>query len=430
MKMKKIKKTNTMKIVLGLSGIIFVILVAVTLSSRAKYRVTESIQIVNGTVTYKPADLALVSLNVEETAGTGNYIKTKVPPTGNYNINTTRSYCTVGNNGTQLKTIPIEYKDGKLYIGINDTNTKCYVWLDISSPAEDVVDKLGITVNSVSDGCPAYEEAPSITSIEDRKSLLCKGIDDFGDTYYFRGNPTNNWVKIGKFYWRIIRINGNGSIRLILSGYNEAKTTGTGTQLGSTSAYNNLADSSQYVKYDNSTIKGVLDNWYNTNLKSTYGSIMDGNVGFCNDADNGSTSGSYQFFKPYDRIATNKKPTFKCGTPITNLYTTSGGTKGNQKLANPIGLITVDEASFAGGIYSTANSGYYLNNGQDYWTMSPTDFYGSSTAVGFLVNDTGLLGNNHVNITRGVRPVINLKADTQFKPGGDGSSTNPYEVAI
>ena len=279
-KRKYIKTSIIVLVVISIVGVIFIN------RSKAKYRVTQSIQIVNGTVTYKPADLNVVSLNVEETAGSGNYTKAKVPTTGKYEINTDKTYCTVGSSEAQLKNIPIEYKDGKLYIGINDTKTKCYVWLDISSPAEDVVDKLGITVNSVSDGCPAYEEAPSITSIEDRKSLLCKGIDDFGDTYYFRGNPTNNWVKIGKFYWRIIRINGNGSIRLIFSGYAGAKTSGVGTQLSSTSAYNSFPNNSRYVKYmddnmgnstlknpKNSTIKQTLDDWYDTALKTTYGSL-------------------------------------------------------------------------------------------------------------------------------------------------------------
>ncbi len=437
MKIEKLSKGKFIKtsiivlVVISIFGVIFIN------RSKAKYRVTQSIQVVSGEVNYKVPDLNVLALYKQKNKGDtsdGNYESITDVPSGNYVVNTDKSYCTIVGNDTKLKDIPMKYKDGMVSISIKKKGTKCYVYLDIdnSTSGTELLGKY--TVNSTSDGCPAYEDAPSVTSVKSSGSLFCKGKDDFGDTYYFRGNPTNNWVKIGNFYWRIIRFNGNGSIRLIYSGSGSAQTSGTGTQLSSTSAYHSQDNSANYVKYMNgstdSTIKGVLDSWYNTNLKSAYGSKMDGSVGFCNDADNGTYSSGTQYFKPYDRIATNKKPTFKCGTPTTNLYTTSGGTKGNQKLTNPIGLITIDEASFAGGVWNTANSGYYLYTGQDYWTMSPL-FFDSGGAYVFIVRSAGgFYGYNVHDTTNGVRPVINLKADTLFKEGGTGTSTNPYEVVI
>ena len=50
------------------------------------------------------------------------------------------------------------------------------------------------------------------------RSGLYKGFDDDGISYYYRGNVNNNWVKFGGFLWRIIRINGDGSIRMMYSG--------------------------------------------------------------------------------------------------------------------------------------------------------------------------------------------------------------------
>ncbi len=441
MKLEKLRKGNFIKtsvivlVVISVFGVIFIN------KSKAKYRVTQSIQVVSGEVNYKVPDLNVLALYKQKTEGDtsdGNYESITDVPASGYKVNTDKSYCTIVGNDTQLKDIPMEYKDGRVSISIKKKGTKCYVYLDIYEPT--LLDQLKEKVNSTSEGCPAYEETPSITSIEDKKSLLCKGIDDFGDTYYYRGAVTNNWVKLGNTYWRIIRVNGNGSIRLIYSGSGNPATSGTSTQIG-TSKYNASYRGEIYVKYmddnmnnsttnpKNSNIKQVLDDWYKTNLKSTYESIIDGTAGFCNDADNGSTSSNTQHYKPYDRILINKEPTFKCGTPTTNLFTTSDGTYGNQKLTNPIGLITIDEANFAGGIWGKGNSNNYLCTGQEYWTMSPSECQNGFAHILNISGDArfGIYGAEDAF---GVRPVINLKADTQFKDGGDGTSTNPYTVVI
>ena len=149
--------------------------------------------------------------------------------------------------------------------------------------------------------------------------------------------------------------------------------------------------------------------------------------------DNGSTSSDMQYYKSYDRIVTSKKPTLKCGTPTTNLYTTTGNANGNQQLDYPIGLITIDEVSFAGGLDGAGNSNYYLYTGQTYWTMSP--YYStSSAATVFSVYLDGRSSPYYEDInvmtSLGVRPVVNLKADILFKDGADGSKENPYVVII
>ena len=436
MEIEKLRKRSFIKtsiivlVVISIFGVIFIN------KSKAKYRVTQSIQVVSGEVNYKVPDLNVLALYKQKTNGDtsdGNYESITDVPTGSYGVNADKSYCTIVGNDTQLKNIPMKYEDGKVYIGISKKGTKCYVYLDIdpSMPGTELLASL--KVNSTNDGCPNYEETPSIKSVEASESLLCKGIDDFGDTYYYRGNVTNNWVKIGKFYWRIIRFNGNGSIRLIYSGNGNPAVTGEETQI-STSKFNISAMHDNTVKfmYDDyatsSTIKLALDDWYDINLK-IYENKLDGTVGFCNDADAGS--GTNGVFKPYDRIYNNKKPTFKCGTPKTNLFTIKEGTKGNQKLTNPIGLITVDEASFAGGIWDTENSNYYLHTNKNYWTMSPYYFYMTSS-LSFTIDETGKLQNGGPKVADlGVRPVINLKSNTQFKTEKEtdkGTANNPYIV--
>ena len=109
------------------------------------------------------------------------------------------------------------------------------------------------------------------------------------------------------------------------------------------------------------------------------------------------------------------------------MYTATTSNKGNKSLNSPIGLITADEVAFAGGVYATTNTSYYLYTGSTYWTMSPFDFYSAGRARVFNVDNDGRLNNGSVyGATPGVRPVINLKADTQFT--GSGTSSDPFVV--
>ena len=249
-----------------------------------------------------------------------------------------------------------------------------------------------------------------------------------GRTYYFAGNPTDNWVRWAGFYWRIIRINEDGTIRMIYQG-TSANTTGTGTQL-QTSTFNDSYNRSEYVglKYtsgeqhgqnSNSTIMGVLNTWYNSKLAS-YADDIDTNVGFCSDRNMGSgyswssEPSSIIYYAAYDRLvktSSNVNPSYKCSNT-------------SDILKIPVGLITVDETVYAGLAGNSGNSSNYLYTGQHYWTMSP---YFYPDAVVFLVNSSGGLGSAYVNNTRGVRPVVNLKSSVQIT-GGNGSSGSPYVI--
>ncbi len=280
------------------------------------------------------------------------------------------------------------------------------------------------------------------------KSIDESQYDDFGEVYYFAGNPTDNWVHFGGFYWRIIRINGNGSIRMIYSGSDATGpvTTGEETQIGK-SAFNSNANDNMYVGYmyqsgqlhgvsANSNIKITIDNWYTSNIVDA-SEYLDGNIGFCGDriAYSGVGTGeSNTYYGTYNRLYTNKDPIFKC-TDLRDLYTTPGSSKGNAALKvdsndensipTPIGLISADEISFAGGVFGLSNTSYYLYTGDNYWAMSSSSYNRIGARV-FRMNLDGGIGNYSVNGTLGVRPVINLKSDVQIT--GSGTTTDPYEI--
>ena len=124
------------------------------------------------------------------------------------------------------------------------------------------------------------------------------------------------------------------------------------------------------------------------------------------------------------RLYTNKNPNLKC-INTKDLFTHTSSNKGNKVLAYPIGLITADEVSFAGGVYQVENLNFYLKTGKSFHTMSPWVF--NNTAGRFYVSTDGKLGNGGVNTTSyDVRPVININPYVTLK--GSGTTTSPYEI--
>ena len=357
----------------------------------------------------------------------GNYIEsTSLPQTG-YTLNTEKSVCT--NNTTPV------WKENKLYLNnLKDKGTSCYLYFNIYKPTipEQILKNYSTQLTRTDFNVTVTETTTGTIYYEDTSK---------GRTYYFAGNPTDNWVQFGGFYWRIIRINEDGTIRMIYQG-TAANATGEGTQIG-TSAFNSTYTDNMYVGYmytsgsvhglgTDSTIKGVLDTWYQNNL-SSYSSNIDGNAGFCGDREpstsssssngQGGTESTQTYYGAYIRLITNKAPTFEC-TNSSDLYTVSGSSNGNKSLQYPIGLISADEVAYAGGVYGKQYNNYlYTNN--SYCTMTPS-FFNNGSSV-FPVDSSGYLDYNYfTNKEYGVRPVINLKADVTLT--GSGTSTDPYVV--
>ena len=268
--------------------------------------------------------------------------------------------------------------------------------------------------------------------------------EDNKTTYYFRGAVENNYVSFAGFYWRIIRINEDGSVRLIYQG-TSANATGSAATIGD-SAFNSTYNDNAYVGYmygtpgsssysathantNDSTIKGVIDTWYEENLLENYATYL-ADSGFCGDRSLSSGTGiakTTTYYGADNRLDNNKTPQFSC--PQNNdLYTTSSSDKGNKALDYPIGLITADEVAYAGGVNSVPNSSYYLYTGDVYWTMSPWSFLGSS-ANGWNVLSGGLLTGGGVRGGRGARPAINLKSGIEIT-GGDGTIGNEYIIKV
>ena len=283
-----------------------------------------------------------------------------------------------------------------------------------------------------------------------------KNVHDTTDTtvYYYAGNTTKNWVKFAGFYWRIIRTNADGSIRMLYSGTSHDTTSG---YINSTTyAFNSSYNNPMYVGYmygtsgslvnnrkntTNSTIKDKIDTWYASNMTS-YTKYLSTTAVYCNDRTE-QTAGTYNtgntIFKyaPYARVNTNYAPTYDCieASDAFSVDNTSA------KLTYPIALMTSDEIMRAGGTGGTSLTSpyawYYLNsaNGsitgsQWWWLLSPNFWNGSNAGVIYVLGSSspGYLGSHsYVANSIGVRPAVSLKSCVKTS-GGDGSASAPYTI--
>ena len=273
------------------------------------------------------------------------------------------------------------------------------------------------------------------------------------DVYYFAGDAKNNWVKFAGFYWRIIRTNYDGSIRLLYSGTSPDTTAG---YIG-TSAFNSTSNDPMYVGYmfgtsgalasnrtntNNSTIKKYIDNWYNNNLLS-YSKYISTEAIYCNDRElvpesTYKTDGTTFYYAPFGRLNTNKTPTYNC----TNNKDAFSGSNSEAKLTYPIGLMTADEIAYAGGKADTSLTSpyawYYLNSAGGsitgstiWWSLSPSYWLGSFSGVWGVYGSSlpGYLNGNSVAGTYAVRPAISLKSCIKYSTG-NGTANNPYTIFL
>ena len=308
--------------------------------------------------------------------------------------------------------------------------------------------------------CPSVNNDGSVnvTGVEATNGYLCKAKDAYGDSYYYRGNVTNNYVKFAGFYWRIVRINGDGTVRVIYDG-TSAHANGEASadrQIGE-SVFNISYDDNAYVGYmygnfrastyadahantNNSNIKTYIDNWYKTNIVGTTNEQYLADNVFCNDRSissnkpysdfnnlgYGTNTTAYRwYYGPWDSGGYNSSMRLIC--PQKNdAFTVSDTTNGNGALTYPVGLLSTDEIVLAGG-WKGANSGYYLYSRQDWWASSPHIFAGSHASVHgvYYGGETDYYDSEYNS--SGVRPVFNLKAEVLAY--GSGTASDPYRIS-
>ena len=414
---------------------------------------------VNEELVYKLEDLTSNEVIVEET----------VVPNGTNDGAPLKNSLVAKVGTTVLYKLTITYLD-KDYNQIANRNAefsmKVGIREHVTSPSEKTLTALGLESN----GVRTEFDDPATTD-----EGVFEMEDDYGKSYYYRGAVENNYVKFAGFYWRIIRINGDGSLRIMYDG-TQAHANGANSSnrfIKTNQTYNTNYNDNKYVGWmygpedttastskaqaqtntADSNIKVVVDAWYKTNIEDAgYGNAVSDTI-FCNDR---STPGkeatewssdtvlgygtNYTGYGALGRFLTGNNstslsaktgihPTFKC-LQKNDAFTVNDTSKGNGALTYPVGLITADEIVAAGsGKHESINRSHYLYRGPSYFyfSLSPSGFSDDVACV-FLVYATGGLRYASVYNNGSVVPVINLSAEYVKTLRGTGTTTDPYQA--
>ena len=257
------------------------------------------------------------------------------------------------------------------------------------------------------------QKAPTLTATSEKsgdESGLYKSNDtNTGDsTYYFRGDIKNNYVSFAGQTWRIVRVNEDGTIRIVMQ---------DGINSNAKYAFNSNYNNYTYMYYTNSQARTTLESWYQTNIvsKADLAKSVASGAYYCEQA-KAKVSSSYTSGNANMTLYSRYTPDFKCSS--------DGNGKGVVNAS--VGLLNYDEVVYAGGYYNQSNSNYYLYNNTWFWTMSPAGFSGSYSSV-WYVDASGFIDYNSVDYPYAVRPVLNLTANTQISDG-DGTKDSPFVV--
>lgn len=335
--------------------------------------------------------------------------------------------------------------------------------------------------NTISDGCPTQLGDTKYFQFtgNEANTKFCKALDDYGDTYYYRGDTKNNYVSFAGIKWRIIRVNGDGSVRLTtedpigMSEYLAKSSDLDNTHVGYMN--NNLYSSSYTQAHNNtksstnSTLKATIDKWYEDRILNKYDDYVSDTY-FCNDraiynTDYGElnlfqdhliemNSISVNFGKDtglgygynttfygasyritYDSVSTLSHQvqniTYSCYNK-NDRFTVNDTTIGNGALKYPVATVTIDDVIFAGSKYGDYDANYDVSNAihtdTRYWTMTPGG-YGNTNRIyiGSYYPNGYVTFETEGSITSGVRPVINIKPDI-FVSSGKGTELEPYVI--
>ena len=465
-----------------------------------------------------------------------------------YTFNSTTGYYAL--SGYSLKDPEtIDFSDGNDYYMIGTTSTSGTTMYKVTGMTVSTNSSTGAKTYSLT----VYPYTARVNSYDNSSMGMYASSDDDGTSYYYRGAVAGNYVKMADKFWRIIRVNGDGTLRLIYDGTSgHANGEASGNRQVTTRAFNSWWSDNAYVGYMygdpsdnqiseadvaftytglnpsskyyfgtsytfdeasntfkldgdlvqatlteygnqynndgyytcfstsstgtcqrlnhvqryvsatsmsvkavewsstsyagahanelNSTMKTYLDSWYDSNLSLVDNKLSKDTI-FCNNRQlstyksspyigdgYGVTPAMYSYPRFYNWVGSSISPSLTC--PQANDKFSVTEVKGNGDLSKPLGLITADEVSMAGGRTSSQNTLYYLYTGTTYWTMTPSGFDGNSNAaVEFRVTATGELnGWGNVNSGYGVRPVVNLNTEN-LTFTGIGTMQDPYVIS-
>ncbi len=235
---------------------------------------------------------------------------------------------------------------------------------------------------------------------------LIETTDNLGTSYFFRGKVENNYLKINDQLFRVVRINGDESVRVVLDGVIDTTAAYNTNELDENTTNDNLLR-----VFETSSYK-VMEEWVNNNL-SGYGKYLVDGI-YCLDSNFDKDINGIKYSSAYERIFNDGAPVLTC----------------SSNYMSRIGMLSVDEVVLAGAFKSTPNDKYYLYNENikgNYLTLSPYYINTSGEISMMNIISDGSLGDGVLrNTSAYIRPVLNISVSAKIK--GEGTKDNPYII--
>lgn len=310
----------------------------------------------------------------------------------------------------------------------------------------------------------SYQSTSSDLSADE--AIMAMEPDEYSVSYYYRGNVKNNYVQFANMCWRIVRVMGNGAIKLVLENGDSSSCSASNPLIKSSGSVQLVTyGTSKNSSYKGSNAETVINTWANNNL-SSYTSYLE-DIIWCSDVSSRNPKYlstlydnvnhiAYSGVQKFNRYVNDEvpRPTFNCPEGESSLVNTTTTNHVNYNEANPgydntavttglrskVGMLTADEMLFAGASigYSKnnvkaeiGNQKYYLYsstvNNYAYYTMTPAAYSNNTPFVyGFSGGYLGLINANSSGA--GIRPAIALKYTAKIS-GGNGTASNPYVIS-
>ncbi len=232
---------------------------------------------------------------------------------------------------------------------------------------------------------------------------LIEASDDYGTFYYFRGDIENNYIMYANLLGRIVRINSDGSVRLVLN--DDIETT-------SVLYETNVEKLEDKLDFSKSALEKTLKTWYDEHLSEFDSYLISGK--YCVADSIALTEGTRNYYAGNARMLKDFTISYSClGKEYTSRY----------------GILSADEVILAGATTNNDNTSYYLYVPEkvvSYWTLTP-NYSEENNITYFEVTTNGkVISENTGSIYKGVRPVINLIKKTSVV--GEGTLASPYTI--
>ena len=410
MNFETLKKSHLKRnIIIGVVAVLVISAVILNFT-RAKYRVTQSIPLVNGTINYSLADINIVAITVDG-------VPSDTIPDGNYNLLDT-SYCTV--DGEEDTTIQLSYDSATKNFTITPfttKGTKCYLdFEEVKTPASEIIAGLVGTSDEV-----VLDEADNARYIgADPNNYVLFNCDDYN-------NPSSSTCEL----WRIIGVfsddthgrSGEKLVKLIRSESigNIAWDSGNVNDWSSASLQESLNGS--YLSGTNLVSGKGITSATNDMIETVTWKL--GGTASYTSASNGLASHFYGYERG-ETVYSNHETIWegKIGLmyPSDYGYATSGGSTTNRSSCLAKELYNWDSSSYS---YCKSNDWLY-DSSTVQWTLTP--YSSNSHSVFYVYYNGNVISNSYARLSNAVRPSVYLKSNIAIS-GGDGSESNPYTLS-